>query len=218
MESLWFFFSIFQLSILFLLYFVKHEVQLVYDVIIFIQAKGNRAVETIEMNNNSLLASSSSLIHYISPHKVYYFAEQQDSIFVRNADSVEIGWLDYKFSWPRSDLCHAHFACTALDFNICGTYGWIIDDQSGRNQSACLENVLYEWDMSPDNEVSHLYLWHLAGKAYKAECYFWCTIDGQLPDEKPDGTVDKDTLQKLVTICHRRFLIRKNYLSLSYLS
>ena len=36
---------------------------------------------------------------------------------------------------------------------------------------------------------------------YRAECYFWCTEDGELPDPKPERNVDKDLLDRLVRHC-----------------
>ena len=149
-------------------------------------------MDTIELNNST---TSSSFIHYISPHTVYFLKEVQ-SPAVQEGDGKTIKTLDYKFSWPRSEVCYAHFACTTLGGNICGSYGLSVG--ASQNQSVCLKNVLYEDELG-ENDAARLELWYLEGTDYHAECYFWCTMDGDLPDEKPSKTVDSTTLKNIVS-------------------
>lgn len=89
------------------------------------------------------------------------------------------------FRWTSSsasDVCEAHFICTALDGNPCQDYGFELSHirysagqtkADARPRSACKTGYLFrKWIAAQDHvEVK---LWRTQAANFNTTCFFWC--------------------------------------------
>ena len=45
-----------------------------------------------------------------------------------------------------------------------------------------------------------LELWRMPEAEYKVECYFWCTLDGRVPETPHENKFRQDDIEKLINL------------------
>jgi hypothetical protein len=129
-----------------------------------------------------------------------YKVSQPDTVCAKDDEKCKIR---YTFAWHKEhSVCRSNALCTVLDGDVCSSYGVRVIHvnkmgEVNQEDDICsvdrrVEGVLTKGD------VAYVDLWYTKSDVfYKAQCYFWCTEDGGLPDQG-DGDVDQNLVEKLV--------------------
>ncbi len=171
------------------------------------QVNGDRDVRPANLEANDELSVS-----FVAPVTIYRISgsnenwssriatsdseEQQRSDcdeFGKCRKSLSLGWL-----WPDQH-CEARFACLELEGNACGNFGLQVKfPNSDQEVSVCRPDFQFEGRMKFE-EKTDFALWHANNSRFEFDCYFWCTIDGNLPRVKPTSHVDDDIILSIVS-------------------
>jgi hypothetical protein len=85
-----------------------------------------------------------------------------------------------QFLAPKS--CQFRIICDTLDGHLCSDFGLELDSQQfGSRQEICQTQVLYGSVVNSSNLVE-INFWNSdATIPFEIGCHFWCTRDGQIP-------------------------------------
>ncbi len=62
----------------------------------------------------------------------------------------------------------------------------------------CHGEVLYQGEMSPEQELRTSIWYTRQSEEMDVDCYFWCTEDGELPQRHPDREDAREHLEDIV--------------------
>ena len=103
-------------------------------------------------------------------------------------------------AWLGDYSCSAHFMCPVLKGNVCGNFGITLSNfEKGENKTdVCYENACFLGKIEDSGKIE-IELWHSPNAEYEAECFFWCTTDGNLPAPSPNSSQNNALIETLVT-------------------
>ena len=101
--------------------------------------------------------------------------------------------------WYGEDNCIFRMICTHLETeSVCGDFGLQMKASSGVENEVCHAKVpetmeLTTWDLT---EVTAW--WFNASKERNINCYFWCTVDGEVPLRPQSAQLQTSLLEQNV--------------------
>ena len=133
----------------------------------------------------------------VSPHQVFFANQSQNDA---GSCENERCFQRFKFVNHGQDSCQAQVICTQLEGNVCGDYGVTLL-RTGQVQEE-IKHLCYEKELTSQTVSSQgsleMIVWFLPGAEFIAQCYLWCTGDGELPSAKPES--DDGLIEKLVAV------------------
>ncbi len=132
-----------------------------------------------------------------SPVKVYNMGK---TLYGAVCDQAETCQLHFKFEWLNPEaVCAANFVCTKLDAMVCEEYGIFVTYTTAegflvKNQTVCEPFVIHDGTIGVGQKAVVTLWFKRAHEHFNADCFFWCTHSGQLPNEKtlpPEYTLVK---------------------------
>ena len=89
--------------------------------------------------------------------------------------------------------------CHSLSGRACAQYKLSVDPPEDEERiDVCVEESRYSWQMS-FNQRAELSLWHTNDAEFNLDCSFWCTEDGDLPEDDAGEEVTKDLIISIVS-------------------
>jgi hypothetical protein len=136
-------------------------------------------------------------------------------VYVANQTVQDNGYCDtelchqkYRFQWHGRNPCHSNYVCTELEGNICGDFGVSLSyrlpgdsfGQKGEERvtDVCYEQYVYEGTVTDEHSLE-IKLWFHPDAVFHAECFIWCTTEGNLPDKVKEPEVDAEEIINIVS-------------------
>lgn len=125
-----------------------------------------------------------------SPVKVYH---TETNLKGTNCDSNGICRTHFTFEWLNPEaVCSSNFVCLTLDANVCQEYGVNVAYATAegifvKNESVCEPMIIHDGTIGVGQKAIVTLWFKEKHSPFNADCYFWCTQNGQLP--KDDETV-----------------------------
>ena len=129
----------------------------------------------------------------LSPHKIYHIAA--DDKAMPECDQVKCS-VEYEFQWFYEDDCQAVVVCSKMTGNTCGCHG--LNVHINNRRPLCFENVALSENVTFMSKPS-LELWYLDSSKFEAECFFWCSEDGNVPEKLEKEEVNETLIHELVS-------------------
>ena len=121
-----------------------------------------------------------------SPVKIYHLPSFSKAIKC-DGDPCKV---TFTFEWLNPEaVCSSNFVCPTLDGWICQDYGVLISHitEEGiavKNKSVCETKQVHHGTIGVGQKAV-VTLWYQAiHEPFNADCYFWCTKNGHLPENK----------------------------------
>ena len=102
------------------------------------------------------------------------------------------------------DQCLLKIMCDSFEGNICGSFGIKVDlfgQEKDKSHDLCYTDVTIKSEFHKGDKLE-INLWYVTGNQsenhFYANCYMWCTPDGNLPSA-PNDTPDSVSLTNMVS-------------------
>lgn len=158
-------------------------------------AKMIQRLEETDSEEIMLLEANEEIM--TSPVKVYSMGSTGSLSDGAICDSFGICRIHFTFEWLSPEaVCSSNFVCLKLDSLVCQDYGVYITYRTTegflvKNETVCEPLIIHDGTIGAGQEAI-VTLWFKAQhRAFNADCFFWCTQQGQMPQENelPDRYV-----------------------------
>lgn len=109
-------------------------------------------------------------------------------------------YRSFKFQTRSKESCQFAFVCSRLEEEPCGDFGIELayPAMGSASDQVCHPGAIHRSKLE-SGETANITLWHMASAKVEAQCFAWCTQDGQIPFlSDSDGEGVSDLLQNLL--------------------
>lgn len=143
-----------------------------------------------------------------SPVSVYQLSS---GLKATNCDEYGVCRLKFTFQWLNPEaVCMSNFVCSKLEGPICKEYGIRFHQVTREgivitNESVCEPGLIVGGTIGA-GQLGMVELWYQQNfPMFNADCYFWCTSDGNLPKQSKTP-VDYNLVSYYLPAKHHYFL------------
>lgn len=101
--------------------------------------------------------------------------------------------------WFGDQTCHAKLVCSNLNENVCAEFGLNLKFGNSDVRRVCQNNTIYQGSLTYPERLE-LEFWYVDSANPGAfNCYFWCTMDGGLPQTISGNKAEEELVGALVS-------------------